>query len=85
MKETTGSNKGLIGAYVRGILKFPISIFFFFKGEEGRENARNRNINARNMDWLPFPNWGPSLQPKHVPLPGIEPVTLGFAGRPPTN
>ena len=26
------------------------------------------------------PNWGPSLQPRHVPWLGIKPVTLWFAG-----
>ena len=33
-------------------------------------------------DCLPHtPHWGPSLQPRHVPWPGIKPATLWFAGR----
>ena len=29
---------------------------------------------------LHIPNWGPGLQPRHVPGPGIEQVTLWFIG-----
>ena len=29
---------------------------------------------------LRAPNWGPGLQPRHVPWLGIKPVTLWFAG-----
>ena len=40
----------------------------------------------RNINWLPLScPWGPGLQPRHVPWPGIEPVTFHFAVRCPTN
>ena len=30
---------------------------------------------------LHTPNWGPGPQPRHVPWPGIKPMTFGFAGQ----
>ena len=65
--------------------------FFYFniylsleKGEE-REKERERNIDVREIHWLigfflHSPNWGPGPEPRHVPWPGIKPVTLWFAG-----
>ena len=56
--------------------------FFFFKdfiysflerGEE-REKERERNITVSSA-----PYWGPGLQPRHAPWPGIELATLWFA------
>ena len=57
--------------------------------EEGREKERARNINARekyrSVASCMCPDWGLNLQPRHVPWPGIEPVTLWFAGWHPAN
>ena len=57
-------------------------IYLFLPRGEGREKERERKIDVRNIDWLPltYPNWGPILQPTHVPWLGIEPVTFQFAG-----
>ena len=57
---------------------FFLQTLFIFRGER-REKEKERNINV----WLPLvhtPNWGPGLQPRHVPWLGIEPVTLWFTG-----
>ena len=60
------------------------SFFFFFFflrfylfSEGGREKEGERNVH-----WLPLlhaPNWGPVLQPRHVPLLGFKPVALQFS------
>ena len=31
------------------------------------------------------PDWGPNPQPRHVPQPGIEPVTFWFMGQHPNQ
>ena len=41
---------------------------------------RRREGERKGESELHAPNWGPSRQPRHVPLLGIEPVTLWFAG-----
>ena len=62
------------------------SIFYLFfnpnsfrmKGKGGRE--REKNIDVRDKQWFiapcMTPNWGATLQPRHLPWPGIEPVTF---------
>ena len=64
-------------------------IYLFLEREEGRENERERNIHVREKYWLVafcrYPSWGPNPQPGHMPWLGIEPVTVHFAGRHPTN
>ena len=47
--------------------------------ETEEEGERETLIWKRNIDQLPphmHPNWGPSLQPRYVPRPGIRPTTL---------
>ena len=53
--------------------------YLFLERGEGKEKERNRNINV----WLLLyaPNWGPGLQPRHVPWLGIELAPICFAGR----
>ena len=58
--------------------------------ERGREGEREeRYIDVRGKRWLVafrrHPNQGSNLQPRHVPRPGIEPITTWFAQRCPTN
>ena len=67
--------------------------FFFFKilfgfRREGREKERERNSNVSTFvrdTWISClshaPNWGPGLQPRHVPWPGIKLITFQFAGQ----
>ena len=45
---------------------------------EGREKGREGSVYGCLSH---APNWGPGLQPRHVPWPGIEPATLQFVGR----
>nr|KAF6274205.1 hypothetical protein mMyoMyo1_010376 [Myotis myotis] len=54
---------------------FPL-IFF-------REGKTEKHQCERNIDWLPLARPGPgrSLQPRYVPLNGIEPGTLWSAGQ----
>ena len=68
------------------------SFFFFFlrfdlfilERREGKEKERERNICARDTQihcLSHAPNWGPGPQPRHVPWPGIKPVTFQFTGQ----
>ena len=57
-----------------------------------RGEGRGRNIEVGEKHQLvashtpPLaPNQGPGLKPRHVPWPGIEPVTFCFAGQRPTH
>ena len=52
-------------------------IYLFLERGEGQK----RGIET-SMCGCPLhtPYWGPNLQPKHVPLLGIKPATLWFAG-----
>ena len=51
---------------------------------EKRDGERERNIHVWEDHWsVAFctrPDWGLSLQPKHVPQPGIEPTTFWLMG-----
>ena len=48
------------------------------------ERERERNIDVREEHWLlascMCPNWGINPQPRHVPWPGIKPMTFWFTG-----
>ena len=66
---------GIAGSY--GSSMFNIIYLFIFR-EEGKEKERERNINV----WLPLahPPLGTWPKPRHGPWPGMDPVTLWFAG-----
>ena len=53
---------------------------------EGRKRGRETSCERVTLIGClsPAPSWGPGLQPRHVPWPGIEPVTFWFAGQHPT-
>ncbi|EPQ13923.1 Cytokine receptor common subunit gamma [Myotis brandtii] len=55
--------------------------FYLFQG--GRERERNINDGRESLIGclLHAPHWGPSPQPGHVPLTGIEPGTLQSVGQ----
>ena len=65
-----------------------LSFFFFFKDFiyfqwwRGKEKGKDTLMCERNIDWLPLacPNWGPGLQPRHVPWLGIKPATFWLEG-----
>ena len=62
---------------------------FIVERREGREKERERNINVRERHWAVdswmHPKWGPVLQPRHVPWPGIKLMTFHFVGWHPIN
>ena len=68
-----GNGHGLIIYFLRFYL-------FLERGEGGR--GRETLMWERNINWLPLacPQPGTWPQPRHVPWPGIEPVTFQFAG-----
>ena len=47
--------------------------------EGEREGEKRVRETLTSCPWH-TPYWGPGPQPRHVPRPGIEPVTLWFAG-----
>ena len=51
-------------------------IYLFLERGEGKERGREVSV-CGCLSRAPY--WGPGLQPRHVPLLGIEPVTLWFA------
>ena len=51
-------------------------IYLFLERGEGKERGRESSIGCLSH----APNWGPGLQPRHVPWPGINPTTQ-VAGR----
>ena len=53
-------------------------IYFQREGKGGRKRGR-----TTSMCGCPphAPHWGPGLQPRHMPWPGIKPVTLWFTGQ----
>ena len=59
--------------------KYILFIYFLERGE-GREKDRERNINECVVVSHMPPHWGPGLQPRFVPRPGIQPANLWFAG-----
>ena len=46
--------------------------------EGEREGEKHHVWEVRWSVAFHAPNWGPGLQPRHAPLPGIEPVTSQF-------
>ena len=56
---------------------FNFIYLFLERGEGGRKRGRETSMCGC---LLSTPNWGPGLQPRHVPWLGIEPVTLWFTG-----
>ena len=63
-----------------GILqrKIPCIYLFILGRGEWREKERKRNIDQLVASHT-CPNWEPNMQLRHVPRPGIEPVTFCFA------
>ena len=53
-------------------------LFIFREGKGGRKRGRKTSMCGCLLHAL---NWGPDLQPRHVPPLGIEPATLWFAGQ----
>ena len=59
-------------------LFFKDSIYLFqTEGKGGRKRGRDTSV-CGCISKAPY--WGPGLQPRHVPRPGIEPATPWFAG-----
>ena len=52
-------------------------LFIFKEGKGGRKRGRETSMCGCLAHAL---YWGPGLQPRHVPQPGIEPATLWFTG-----
>ena len=60
--------------------------YLFIEQGEVREKEGERNINVGERHQSFVSNRGPGPQPRHVPLPGIEPTTFWFSGWcPPTE
>ena len=58
--------------------------YLFLERGQGREKEREKYRCARDVSisYLSHaPNWGPGVQPRHVPWLEIEPVTFWFSGR----
>ena len=64
--------------------RFYLFIFRERGRERGREGEKHRSITS-HMCPGHTPLWQLNLQPRHVPQPGIEPVTFWFAWRCPVN
>ena len=66
-----------------GVFFFFLRLHLFIFTERRKEGGSERNIDVgeRVISFLSrAPNWGPGLQPRHVPWLGIQLVTLWFAG-----
>ena len=60
---------------------FLLKTLFLERGEGGRKGEKHRCVRETSADCLLHtPSWWSSLQPRHVPWPGIEPVTFHFIG-----
>ena len=63
------------------LLHTPMFIFLIFylflEGKEGKEKERESSV-CGCLSHAPY--WGPGLQPRHVPWPEIEVVTLWITG-----
>ena len=76
---------GFIRRSIKILCGFTLRFFFFFKDyllifrERGRERKKGRETMCGCLSCSS--NWGPGLQPRHVPWLGIEPATLWFTGR----
>ena len=55
-------------------------MFLFIFRESGREGEREGEKHQSVVASHTPHHWGPGLQPRHVPWPGIRPVTLCFIG-----
>ena len=55
-------------------------LFYFIFRQRRREGERARETSMCGC-LLCTPHWGPGPQPRHVPWPGIKPVTLWFTGQ----
>ena len=70
------------------ILHFFLSFFLFFKDfynlllERGEARERNTDVREKHQSVASStcPDWGPNLQPRYVPWPGIELVIFCFVG-----
>ena len=59
--------------------------FYSFTLERGEVRETSMWEKHQSVVSCMHPNQDPSLQPRHEPWPGIEPVTFGFVGQCPTN
>ena len=60
----------------------PEDMVDFREGKGGREWESNIDAEKHRSVASPIsPDWGPNLQPRHIPWPGIKPVTFWFTGR----
>ena len=68
--------------HVTNILLGSLIFILILERGKGGENVGERNINMREKQRLVAspknPNLGPNPQPRHMPQPGTEPVTLGL-------
>ena len=59
-------------------------VFLIESREKGSEKERERNTDVSEKHQLVAscmrPAWGRNVQPRHVPWPGIKPVTCQFVG-----
>ena len=70
-------------SYLKDCMYLPLE-----RGEGRGKRGRETLMCERNTHWLPPActlTWGPGLHPRHLPWPGIKPVTFCFAGQHPTN
>ena len=61
---------------------------FLREGQGERKRGKESLMRERNIDHLPLvcsQTRGTNPQPRHVPSPGFEPVTLQFTRRRPAN
>ena len=62
--------KGLVTRSTACSIVFKDGIYLFLEWGEGREKEKERNVVVRET-WITclshVPNWGPDLQPRHVP------------------
>ena len=57
-----------------------LRFYLFIFRERGREREREGEKHQCVVASRASPTWGPGPEPRHVPWPGIKPVTLWFAG-----
>ena len=59
---------------------FKKDFIIYLERGEGKEKERERRETSLCGCPSRVPNWGPGLQPRHVPWLGIEPVIFCFTG-----